>query len=89
MRRAWWPHRLSAIQGSAVTTTFGNLGDMVISLQVRGHPGEGNQQLYRDGMPFGTRGGMSGQYVFPADGDYALTIGDLALGSRCAAHGVR
>jgi hypothetical protein len=64
----------------AVTTTFGSLGDMVISLQVRGHPGEGNQQLYRDGMPFGTRGGMSGEYTFPADGDYALTIGDLALG---------
>jgi hypothetical protein len=64
----------------AVTTTFGNLGDMVISLQVRGHPGEGNQQLYRDGMPFGTRGGMSAEYNFPADGDYALTIGDLALG---------
>ena len=64
----------------AVTTTFGNLGDMVISLQVRGHPGEGNQQLYRDGMPFGTRGGMSGEYIFPADGEYALTIGDLALG---------
>ncbi len=64
----------------AVTTTFGSLGDMVISLQVRGHPGEGNQQLYRDGMPFGTRGGMSGEYIFPADGEYALTIGDLALG---------
>jgi hypothetical protein len=64
----------------AVTTTFGNLGDMVISLQVRGHPGEGNQQLYRDGMPFGTRGGMSAEYIFPADGAYALTIGDLALG---------
>lgn len=64
----------------AVTTTFGNVADMKISLQVFGHPGEGNQQLYRDGMPFGTRGGMSEEYVFPADGDYALTIGDLALG---------
>lgn len=63
-----------------LTTTFGPLGDMVISLQVRGHPGEGNQQLYKDGMPFGTRGGMSGDYVFPADGDYALSVGDLALG---------
>jgi len=64
----------------AVTVTFGPVADMKISLQVRGHPGEGNQQLYRDGMPFGTRGGMSAEYVFPADGDYALTIGDLALG---------
>ncbi len=64
----------------AVTTTFGPVQDMKISLQVRGHYGEGDQQLYRDGMPFGTRGGMSAEYVFPADGDYALTIGDLALG---------
>ncbi|MGH8260846.1 MAG: DUF1592 domain-containing protein [Steroidobacteraceae bacterium] len=64
----------------AVTTTFGRVADMKISLQVFGHPGEGDQQLYRDGMPFGTRGGMSAVYVFPADGDYALTIGDLALG---------
>lgn len=63
-----------------VTTTFGSVADMKISLQVRGHPGEGDQQLYRDGMPFGTRGGMSAEYVFPADGDYELTIGDLALG---------
>ncbi len=64
----------------AVTTTFGSVADMKISLQVFGHPGEGDQQEYRDGMPFGTRGGMSAEYVFPADGDYALTIGDLALG---------
>jgi len=62
------------------TTTYGQLADMVISLQVFGHPGEGNQQLYRDGMPFGTRGGMSELHTFPVDGEYALTIGDLALG---------
>ena len=64
----------------SVTTTFGNVADMKISLQVFGHPGEGDEQEYRDGMPFGTRGGMSEVYVFPADGDYALTIGDMALG---------
>ena len=64
----------------AVTTTFGPVADMKISLQVFGHPGEGDEQEYRDGMPFGTRGGMSDEYVFPADGDYALTIGDMALG---------
>jgi len=64
----------------SVTTTFGNVADMKISLQVFGHPGEGDEQEYRDGMPFGTRGGMSDVYVFPADGDYALTIGDMALG---------
>ena len=30
-------------------------------------------------MPFGTRGGMVAEHIFPADGEYALTIGDLAL----------
>jgi mono/diheme cytochrome c family protein len=64
----------------AVTTTYGPIGDMVISLPPRGSPGEGNQQLYKDGMPFGTRGGMTARHIFPADGDYELTIGDMALG---------
>ena len=64
----------------AVTTTYGPVGDMVISLPPRGTPGEGTQQLYKEGMPLGTRGGMSAKHVFPADGDYALTIGDMALG---------
>ena len=31
-------------------------------------------------MPFGTRGGISFEHTFPADGDYQLTIGDMALG---------
>jgi hypothetical protein len=30
-------------------------------------------------MPFGTRGGFSVEHNFPADGDYELTIGDMAL----------
>jgi mono/diheme cytochrome c family protein len=64
----------------AVTTTYGPVADMVISLPPRGTPGEGTQQLYKEGMPFGTRGGMSAEHIFPADGDYALTIGDMALG---------
>ncbi|HUK03030.1 MAG TPA: DUF1592 domain-containing protein [Steroidobacteraceae bacterium] len=64
----------------AVTVTYGPIGDMVISLPPRGTPGEGTQQLYQEGMPFGTRGGISFQHVFPADGDYQLTIGDMALG---------
>ena len=64
----------------AVTTTYGPVADMVISLPPRGTPGEGTQQLYKEGMPFGTRGGMSIEHIFPADGDYALTIGDMALG---------
>jgi len=64
----------------AVTTTYGPVADMVISLPPRGTPGEGTQQLYKEGMPFGTRGGMSAEHIFPADGEYALTIGDMALG---------
>ena len=30
-------------------------------------------------MPFGTRGGMSALHNFPADGEYVLSIGDMAL----------
>ena len=30
-------------------------------------------------MPFGTRGGFSVEHTFPADGEYELTIGDMAL----------
>ena len=30
-------------------------------------------------MPFGTRGGFSVEHNFPADGEYELTIGDMAL----------
>ncbi len=36
--------------------------------------------MHQPGMPFGTRGGMSVQYNFMADGVYELNIGDLALG---------
>jgi mono/diheme cytochrome c family protein len=64
----------------AVTVTYGPINDMEISLPPRGTPGEGNQGLYKDGMPFGTRGGMTAEHLFPADGEYALSIGDMALG---------
>jgi hypothetical protein len=30
-------------------------------------------------MPFGTRGGFSVEHNFPADGEYELTIGDMAM----------
>jgi hypothetical protein len=67
-------------KAAAVTTTYGPIADMVISLPPRGTPGTGTQQLYKEGMPFGTRGGISADHIFPADGEYALTIGDMALG---------
>jgi hypothetical protein len=52
---------------------------MVISLPPTSAPGEGRQQHHLEGMPLGTRGGMSVEYNFPADGEYELTIGDMAL----------
>lgn len=62
-----------------VTTTYGNPANMVISLPPRGEPGTGRQQHHIEGMPFGTRGGFIVEHNFPADGEYELTIGDMAL----------
>ena len=62
-----------------IDTTYGNVANMIISLPPRPTQGAGNQEKYKDGMPFGTRGGMVEEHVFPADGEYALTIGDMAL----------
>ncbi len=64
----------------AVTTTYGDVANMVISLPPEGGtPGTGRQQHHVEGMPFGTRGGFSVEHNFPADGEYELTIGDMAL----------
>ena len=52
---------------------------MVISLPPDGAPGTGRQQHTSEGMPFGTRGGFIVEHNFPADGEYELTIGDMAL----------
>jgi hypothetical protein len=52
---------------------------MVISLPPAGAPGTGRQQHRLEGMPFGTRGGFIVEHNFPADGEYELTIGDMAL----------
>src|SRR5262249_26338064 len=62
-----------------VTTTYGDIANMVISLPPRGDPGTGRQQHHIEGMPFGTRGGFSVKHTFPAEGEYELTIGDMAL----------
>jgi hypothetical protein len=62
-----------------VTTTYGDLAHMVISLPPQGEPGTGRQQHHLPGMPFGTRGGFIVRHNFPADGEYELTIGDMAL----------
>src|SRR4030095_7949803 len=64
----------------AETTTYGDVANMVISLPPSGAPGTGRQQHHLDGMPFGTRGGFVVEHNFPADGEYELTIGAMALG---------
>ena len=63
----------------AETTTYGDVANMVISLPPSGAPGTGRQQHRIEGMPFGTRGGFIVEHNFPADGEYELTIGDMAL----------
>jgi hypothetical protein len=63
----------------AITTTYGDVEDMVISLPPGGAPGTGRQQHRLEGMPFGTRGGMTVEHNFPVEGEYELTIGDMAL----------
>jgi len=40
----------------------------------------GDQDGYVDGMPLGTRGGTRFEYIFPADGEYHITITDLDFG---------
>src|SRR5262245_46819602 len=63
----------------AETTTYGDVANMVISLPPSGEPGTGRQQHHLEGMPFGTRGGFTVEHNFPADGEYELTVGDMAL----------
>ncbi len=65
-----------------VATTYGTVADMVIALAAEGLPGSGSQLIYKEGMPFGTRGGISFLHDFPAAGEYQLTIGDLASGRQ-------
>jgi mono/diheme cytochrome c family protein len=67
------------LEAPPVTTTYGDVANMVISLPPTGAPGEGRQQDHIDGMPLGTRGGFMVEHDFPADGEYELTIGDMAL----------
>jgi hypothetical protein len=62
-----------------IKTTYGDPANMVISLPPDGAPGTGRQQHHIPGMPFGTRGGFVVKHNFPADGEYELTIGDMAL----------
>ena len=41
-----------------------------------------SSQVYRlEGLPFGTRGGMAVQHVFPADGEYKFTVRNIDIGA--------
>ena len=39
----------------------------------------GSQEFYEEGLPLGTRGGMQVTHNFPADGEYELNIGNMAV----------
>src|SRR5687767_4494400 len=67
------------VRAPAETITYGDVANMVISLPPDGADGGGRQQHRLEGMPFGTRGGFIVEHNFPADGEYELTIGDMAL----------
>ena len=41
---------------------------------------DGSQIYELEGMPFGTRGGLVVEHVFPADGDYTFTVRNLGVG---------
>jgi len=70
---------LGDAEAPPITTTYGDVENMVISLPPKGAPGTGRQQHHIEGMPIGTRGGFSVKHTFPVDGEYELTIGDMAL----------
>ena len=70
---------LGDAEAPPVTTTYGDVENMVISLPPKGAPGTGRQQHHIEGMPLGTRSGFSVKHTFPVDGEYELTIGDMAL----------
>jgi mono/diheme cytochrome c family protein len=43
-------------------------------------PARGTDQAVRvEGLPLGTRGGLVAEHLFPADGDYKLNVGGLAI----------
>jgi hypothetical protein len=67
------------VEAPPIKTTYGDPTNMVISLPPAGAPGTGRQQHHLPGMPFGTRGGFVVTHNFPADGEYELTIGDMAM----------
>lgn len=56
------------------STTYFPEEDLPIRMQ-----GGGSQQQHIAGLPLGTRGGMLIEHWFPADGEYAVNVGDFNL----------
>jgi hypothetical protein len=69
---------ISAARQVAVEA-MGDRNAKAVGVQFGANPGiAGNQEFHVDGLPLGTRGGVSVVYDFPADGTYELSIGNLA-----------
>ena len=77
--RAIAQQAIGDLKAPPLAIQYGDAANMVISLPPQGAPGTGRQQHHLDGLPFGTRGGLIVEHDFPADGEYELTIGDMAL----------
>ena len=68
---------LSAARGIAVDAV-GEIPEHPIGIQyIVKNPS--TQFFHIDGMPLGTRGGLLVEHEFPADGEYELNIGNLAI----------
>jgi hypothetical protein len=59
------------------TEAMGDPAAKPVGLQFTAKSGD-NQQNHVEGLPLGTRGGLSVEADFPADGEYELNIGNLA-----------
>lgn len=58
------------------------VGDPDAATTGRVYPGDpgASQNVHRDGLPLGTRGGMVIEHHFPADGEYEFTVSGLVGG---------
>ncbi len=56
------------------STQYTNTEDLPVRAE-----GGGSQQFHIEGLPLGTRGGMLIEHWFPADGEYAVSVGDFNL----------
>ena len=63
-----------------VVDALGNreAGAVGVQFPVPASEGGNSQEYHVDGLPLGTRGGMSVTYNFPADGEYELNIANMA-----------